>query len=44
MYVYQCMCTLFKDSYIDYMFKDETIIEFKIINFINKITEVISYK
>ena len=43
-YIYVFQCILFKDSYIDNTFKDESIIESKIINFINEITEVISYK
>ena len=33
--IFQCFCTLFNKSHIDYTLKDETNIEFKIIHFIN---------
>ena len=33
--IFQCSCTLFKDSYIDYTFKDEAIMESKIVNIIH---------
>ena len=31
--VFQCLCSLYNDSYIDYTFKDKPIIESEIIDF-----------
>lgn len=33
--VFQCLCTLLKDSYIDYTFKDESIVESEMVNFVS---------